>query len=71
MKMYQYLVSYTFEKDGYLTWCTGSAQVYRKYKIKNFDDLNEIVSCLTKDIEGARNLSISNFILLGRYRKDN
>ena len=71
MKMYQYLVSYTFERDGCLTWCTGSAQVYRKYKIRNFDDLNEITSCLIKDIEGARNLSISNFILLGRYRKDN
>lgn len=71
MKMYQYLVNYTFETEGYLTRWTGSAQVYRKYKIKNFDDLNEVIACLTKDIEGARNLSISNFILLGRCRKDN
>ena len=71
MKMYQYLVSYTFEKDGYITYCTGSAQIYRKYKIKNFEDLNELVDYLTKNIEGARNLTIFNFILLGRYRKDN
>ena len=64
MKMYQYLVSYTFEREGCLTWCTGSAQIYRNHKIRNFDDLNEIISYLTKEIEGARNLSISNFICL-------
>ena len=71
MKMYHNLVSYTFKKDGYLTWCTGSAQIYHKHKIKNFEDLNELVDCLTKTIEGARNLTIVNFIFLGRYRKDN
>ena len=70
MKMYQYLVSYTFEKEGCLTWCTGSAQVYRKYKIRNFEDLNELTNYLTEGIKGARNLSISNFILLGRYEKE-
>lgn len=68
MKMYDYLVSYVFSKDGYLTPCSGTTQISRKTKIKTFEDLNEVRNYLTGSIDGAFNLSIHNFILLGRNK---
>ncbi len=68
MKMYNYLVSYVFSKEGYLTYCSGTAQISRKTKIKTFEDINEVSNYLTESIDGAQNLSIYNFILLGRNK---
>ncbi len=68
MKMYDYLVSYNFSAQGYLTHSTGTMQISRKKKIKTFEDINEVVKCITESIEGASNLSIYNFILLGRNK---
>ena len=68
MKLYDYLVSYVFSKDGYLTPCSGTSQISRKTKIETFEDLNEVRDYLTKSIDGAQNISIHNFILLGRNK---
>ena len=67
-KMYDYLVHYTFNKDGYLTPCTGTIGISRKNKISNFDELNSVRDFIVNSIEGAKNLSIDNFILLGRNK---
>lgn len=66
MLTYDYLISYTFNKEGYLTPCIGTTQASLRKKIKTFDDVNEIISNLTKSIEGAQNLRIDNIMLLGR-----
>ena len=68
MKMYDYLVAYNFNADGYLTPCSGTIQLSQKKKIKNFEDLNEITKFITEHIEGAKDVSIYNFILLGRNK---
>ena len=66
MWMYDYIVAYTFNKDGYLTPCGGTMQHSCKKKIRTFDDVNELVSDITNRIDGAKNLTIDNLILLGR-----
>ena len=66
MKMYDYLVAYNFSADGYLTPCSGTMQISRKKKIKTFEDINAANKFITENIEGSRNVSIYNFILLGR-----
>lgn len=68
MKKYAYLVSYIFQKEGCLGPSTGTSQIYRDKKIKTFEDINELVKFLTETIEGASNLSIFNFILLGKRK---
>lgn len=65
MKMYDYLIAYIFEKDGYLTHCSGTTTLRRKNKINSISDLQEIVEYLTESIDGAKNLSIYNIVLLG------
>lgn len=69
MLMYDYIVAYTFSKDGYLTPCTGTMQYSTKKKIKTFNDVNELISMITSKIDGAKNLSVDNLILLGRNRR--
>lgn len=68
MKMYDYLISYTFEKDGYLTHCTGCTGLSRIKKIDNFDELSYAREYIQNTIEGAKNLAINNIILLGRNK---
>ena len=68
MKKYDYLVAYTFSADGYLTPCSGTVCISRKKKIKTFEDINETNKFIENTIDGARNLSIYNFILLGRNK---
>jgi hypothetical protein len=66
MKMYDYLVAYNFEADGYLTHSTGTMCVSRKNKINSFEEVTSLVKFITEQIPGAKNVSIYNFILLGR-----
>lgn len=66
MKRYDYLVAYKFSKEGYLTCCDGTIQISRKKKIDTFEDINEINKAIADSIEGASNVCIYNFILLGR-----
>lgn len=68
MKMYDYLIAYNFSATGYLTPSTGTIQISRKKKIKTFEDINELNKIITENIEGASNLNIYNFILLGRNK---
>ena len=68
MKTYDYLVSYNFNDDNYLSTCSGTIQISRKKKIKTFEDINELNMLIAGNIEGAKNLNIYNFVLLGRNK---
>jgi hypothetical protein len=68
MKMYDYLVAYQFTADGYLTASSGTMQISRKNKINSFEELNSVVKFITEQIPGAKNVSVYNFILLGRNK---
>lgn len=68
MKMYDYLIAYKFNAKGYLTPSSGTMQISRKTKIKTFEDINELNKFITESIEGSSNVSIYNFILLGRNK---
>lgn len=68
MKMYDYLVAYNFNKDGYLTVCSGLQQLSLKKKIDSFEDLSSVTQFITERVEGAKNVCIYNFILLGRNK---
>ena len=66
--MYDYLISYTFKGEGFLTPCTGTIGISRKNKIKTFDDTKHVSEFITSQIEGASNLAINNIMFLGRNR---
>lgn len=66
MKMYDYLVAYNFEADGYLTHSTGTMCVSRKNKINSVEEVTSLIKFITEQIPGAKNVSVYNFILLGR-----
>lgn len=68
MKMYEYLVAFDFSEAGHLTPSKGTVIIYRKKKIKTAEDIREIAKCITDRIDGATNVGIYNFILLGRNR---
>lgn len=68
MKMYDYLVAYNFNADGYLTICSGTTQLSRKKKIDSFEELNNVTEFIASRIEGAKNVSIYNFVFLGRNK---
>lgn len=68
MKMYDYLVAYNFTAEGYLGYCTGTTQISRKKKIKTFEDINELNKFISNRIDGASDVNIYNFILLGRNK---
>lgn len=68
MKMYDYLVAYDFSAKGYFIPSTGTIQISRKKKIKTFEDINELNKFITESIDGSYNVSIYNFILLGRNK---
>lgn len=64
--MYDYIVAYIFNRDGYLTPCTGTTMHSCRKKIKTFGGINELTNEIAERIDGAKNLSINNLILLGR-----
>ena len=66
MRMYEYLVSYWFLQEGCLTPSHGTTEIYRKKKIQTLKDISELNKFIEERIEGASNLGIYNFILLGR-----
>jgi hypothetical protein len=67
-RYYEYLIAYNFEKDGYLTHCSGTMCLSRVNKINNFDEVKSVVDFITNSIEGAKNVSVYNIIHLGRTR---
>ena len=69
MKTYDYLVAYNFSAEGYLTPGTGTIEISRKKKIKTFEDVNELNKFIeSNSVDGVTNISIYNFILLGRNK---
>lgn len=69
-RMYDYLISYTFSREGYLTPCTGTTELSRARKINTFDEVHSVTSFIEERIEGAKNLSINNIVYLGRNTHD-
>ena len=70
MKWYDYLISYSFEKEDTLASYNGSMQLSRKRKINSFEEVDSVIDFLTEKNEGAKNLMINNFIYLGKNRHD-
>ena len=68
MRRYCYLVSYWFKRDDSISLYHGTTQLFRKNKIKTFEDINEINKFIQDGIDGALNLGTYNFILLGREK---
>jgi hypothetical protein len=68
MRMYDYLVTYTFNKEGYLSQCGGDSCISRKKKIKIYDDISEVRKLLIESIQGSSNMSINNIVFLGRNK---
>lgn len=69
-KWYDYLISYTFVKEGYLTPCTGTMSISRLHKINNHDEASSVREFIEGRIEGATNLGINNIMFLGRNRHE-
>lgn len=69
-KWYDYLISYTFVKEGYLTPCTGTMSISRLRKINNHDEASSVREFVESQIEGATNLGINNIMFLGRNRHE-
>lgn len=69
-KWYDYLISFTFSAEGYLTSSTGTTAVSRTHKIDNLDEAESVRKFLEDRIEGAKNLSINNIVYLGRNRHE-
>lgn len=65
MKMYDYLVAYNFNA---VTPSTGTMQISRKKKINTFEELASVRDFVAQHIPEAKNLSIYNFVLLGRNK---
>ena len=68
MRMYDYLISYTFNRAGYLSQCGGDSCISRKKKIKTFDDISEVRKVLSESIPGSSNMCINNLVFLGRNK---
>lgn len=69
-KWYDYLISFTFSKEGYLTPCSGTSSVSRGHKIDNHDEAESVRKFLEGKIDGAQNLAITNIMYLGRNRHE-
>ena len=68
MRMYDYLISYNFSDDRYLTPCTGTIELSLKKKIKTFEHVRELNKMISEKVPGSKNLCIYNIILLGRNK---
>ena len=69
-KWYDYLISFTFSAEGYLTPSTGTTAVSRTHKIDNIEEAESVRKFLEDRIEGAKNLAINNIMYLGRNRHE-
>lgn len=70
MKWHDYLIHYSFEKEGTIGLCNGSIHLSRTKKINSFEEVNSVVAYLEEQNEGAKNLLINNFMYLGRNRHE-
>lgn len=67
-KWYDYLISFTFSAEGYLTPSTGTTAVSRSNKINSIDEAESVRKFLEDRIDGAKNLAINNIMYLGRNK---
>lgn len=72
VKMYEYLVAFKFDQEGYLTTSEGTMRYTTPKKINNWEEIvaaQEVITCSLKS-EGikASNLNIYNFVYLGRVK---
>jgi hypothetical protein len=68
--MYDYLIAYTFSKEGYLTSCTGTMGLSRVNKIDSFSEVRLVQDYIAEQIEGASNIAINNIMFLGRNKHE-
>lgn len=73
VKMYEYLVAFDFNQEGCLTPSKGTTRYITPKKINNWEEIvtaQEVIACsLEKEGVKASNLSIYNFIYLGRVKE--
>ena len=69
-RWYDYLISFTFIAEGYLTPSTGTTAVSRAHKINNIEEAESVRKFLEGRIDGAKNLAINNIMYLGRNRHE-
>lgn len=69
-KWYDYLISFTFSAEGFLTASTGTTAVSRLHKINTIEEAESVRKFLEDRIEGAKNLAINNIMYLGRNRHE-
>lgn len=67
-KWYDYLISFTFAQEGFLTPSTGTTAVSRLHKINTFEEAESVRKFLENRIDGAQKLAINNIMYLGRNR---
>ena len=70
MKYYDYLVSYTFKAEGYLSQGNGTSCISREKKIKTFDDIESIRLLIAENLDNtpASSVCINNIIFIGRNK---
>ena len=69
-KWYDYLISFTFCAEGYLTPSTGTTAVSRSHKIDTIEEAESVRKFLENRIDGAKNLAINNIMYLGHNRHE-
>lgn len=69
-RYYDYVISYTFSMEGYLTPSTGTMYLSRAHKINNFDEVRSVAEYISNCIEGSKNIAINNIMYLGRNRHE-
>ena len=65
-KWYDYLITYSFNKEGYISQCRGMTYLSRLNKIDNFKEVDLVLDFLEERLEGAKNIVIENIMYLGR-----
>lgn len=65
-KWYDYLVSYSFEREGYITPGHGSIEVSRTSKINSFAAVKQVKELIQDSIPKSKNILINNIMYLGR-----
>lgn len=65
-KWYDYVVSYSFERDSYITPGQGTMEVSRTRKINSFDAVKQVKELIQDTVPGSKNILINNIMYLGR-----
>ena len=73
IKMYEYLIAFKFDQEGYLTPSEGTTRYTTPKKINNWEEIVAAQKVIIRSLESegikASNLNIYNFIYLGRVKE--